>query len=208
MLRMVRTGVAGCASLAAAVVLAGSALAAETAQVTLAPTPLAANAGLQVSQGWSEVDIDGGNVSILVELPNGVALPEATVLEGWVVDRGRLGGPGPMTHASPSTNARHGPAFGDPEFERIVSDAPYALSTGKLSQVAPGQFVGSFHIDNNLTPYNVVVVTLEGDANGIGYDPRPGTPVLVGPIEMGMSMSMDMNPSMDMNMGMGMEMGR
>jgi len=151
-------------------------------KVTLAPTPLAKNAGLERATGSALVDVDAGTVSITVTLATGSRVPAGSVLEGWVVDAGRKGGPG-MSHAS-EKDQRYGAAFGDPSFASLSRDLPYALSTGIL-KLRPGStrtYVGTFKIANTLVPYNAVVVTLESDGNAGAYDPRPGTPVLAGEI--------------------------
>jgi len=150
-------------------------------KVTLVPTPLAKNAGLQDAIGQAEVNVAGGNVRIVVSVPAGVQVPEGSVLEGWLVSAGTRGGPG-MSHAS-DADQKYGPAFGNPEFAKASREIPYALSTGLLRQQSDKRtFVNRFHIDNTLTPYGAVVVTIESDGNQGAYDPRPGTPVLVGEI--------------------------
>ena len=151
-------------------------------RVKLQPTPLAKNAGLQHATGFADVDIEKGAVTITVQLAEGTKLPMGTVLEGWLVDAGRKGGPG-MSHAS-EADQKYGIAFGNAEFAALSRDIPYALSTGSLKPRAGSAraYVGSFKINNALTPYNAVVVTLESDGNRGAYDPRPGTPVLAGEI--------------------------
>ena len=152
-------------------------------RVKLLPTPLAKNAGLQGASGFADVDVDKGSVKTTVTLAEGTRLPAGTVLEGWVVDAGRKGGPG-MSHAS-DQDQKYGVAFGNQEFAALSRDIPYALSTGilRLRAGSTRTYTGSFKFDNTLTPYNAVVVTLEADGNKGAYDPRPGTPVLAGEIE-------------------------
>ncbi|HEV8340477.1 MAG TPA: hypothetical protein VGR25_12610 [bacterium] len=152
------------------------------ARVKLSPTPLAKNARLGAATGFAEVDVEKGSLKITVTLAAGTKLPMGSVLEGWLVDAGRKGGPG-MSHAS-NADQKYGVAFGNPEFAALSRDIPYALSTGLL-RLRPGStrtYVGSFKIDNSLAPYNAVVVTIESDGNRGTYDPRPGTPVLAGEI--------------------------
>ncbi len=151
-------------------------------RVKLLPTPLARNAGLQGATGFADVDVEKGMVQITVQLADGTSLPMGSVLEGWVVDAGKKGGPG-MSHAS-DADQKYGAAFGNPEFAALSRDIPYALSTGVLKARAGSMraYVGSFSIANSLAPYNAVVVTLESDGNKGAYDPRPGTPVLAGEI--------------------------
>lgn len=153
-----------------------------TRRVKLSPTPLAKNAGLQGATGFADVDVEKGSVRITVTLAAGTKLPMESVLEGWLVDAGRKGGPG-MSHAS-DRDQKYGVAFGNQEFAALSRDIPYALSTGllRLRAGSTRTYVGSFKIDNALTPYNAVVVTLESDGNRGAYDPRPATPVLAGEI--------------------------
>jgi len=149
-------------------------------EVTLNPTPLAANAGIGSSSGLAHLQIDRGTVVIVVDLGGGT-LPQGAVLEGWVVDPGLQGGPGGAALSSVSdADEVYGTPFGDANIDNLVDNAAYALSTGVLKRLGNGTYQGSFSIDNNLTPYNAVVVTLESDGNGENYDPRPGTPVLAG----------------------------
>jgi len=175
---------AGILSTVALVVAVGSAgnAASMMRRVKLSPTPLAKNAGLQGATGFADVDADKGTVTISVQLAAGTKLPAGSVLEGWVVDAGRKGGPG-MSHAS-EKDQTYGPAFGNPEFAVLSRDLPYALSTGilRLRAGSSRTYVSNFRFDNTLAPYNAVVITLESDGNKSTYDPRPGTPVLAGEI--------------------------
>jgi hypothetical protein len=151
-------------------------------RVKLQPTPLAKNAGLAGASGFADVDVAKGTVKITVQLAAGTALPMGSVLEGWLVDAGRKGGPG-MSHAS-EKDQKYGAAFGNEEFATLSRDLPYALSTGILKSRGGSMrtYIGSFKIDNTLAPYNAVVITVESDGNKGAYDPRPATPVLAGEI--------------------------
>jgi hypothetical protein len=158
--------------------------------VMLTPTPLAENAGLEGVTGWAHVNSPEGTLHIVLE-PNGAMLPEGTVLEGWLVDAGLNGGPG-MTNVTDDDEA-YGTPFGNAEFDAAVESAPYALSTGVLSDDM-GMLTLTFHVPAyNFSPYDAVVITLESDGNTIeGFDPRPGTPVLAGEIMMGEMMEDEM----------------
>ena len=157
----------------------------EAIEVVLDVTPLAENASLSGITATAQVWVESATIEISVEL-NGAELPEGSVLEGWVVDAGLDGGPG-TTSVSDDDEAA-GPPFGDPEFDALVESAPYALSTGVLhpSMDMEGTMVLSFHVPAyNFSPYDAVVITLESDGNTtMGFDPRPGTPVLAGAIDM------------------------
>lgn len=142
---------------------------------------LAENAGLELASGVATIDASAGRLLLDVVLPDGVTLPEGAVLEGWLVDAGTAGGLG-QTSAS-EEDQRYGTPFANVDFTASVASAPYALSLGALS-FRPER--GSFHLfyetANNFTPYDAVMVTLESDGNGHDYDPRPGTPMLIGEI--------------------------
>lgn len=161
--------------------------------VTLDPTPFAEGAGLAGVTGWAHVTSDEGTVHIALE-PNGAVLPEGAVLEGWVVDAGLAGGPG-MTNVTDDDEA-FGVSFGEAAFDTAVESAPYALSTGVLTEAEDGTWEVSFEIPAyNFSPYDAVVVTLESDGNSYeGFDPRPGTPVFSGAIA-------DGTPADEMMMG-------
>ena len=141
--------------------------------------PAARNAGLQAATGFADVDVEHGTVDITVTLAEGTSLPAGVALEGWLSSAGRKGGPG-MSSAS-ERDQKYGPAFGMKAVAATSRDLPYALSTGVLKRQGEGRtYVGHFKIDNTLTPYGAVAVTLESDGNTGRYDPRPGTPLLSG----------------------------
>lgn len=140
------------------------------------------SSGLQNATGYADVDVEKGTVTFTVMLAEGSQLPAGTVLEGWLSSAGRKGGPG-MSTASES-DQKFGPAFGKEELSMIARDVPYALSTGLLRRKGNTRtYTGSFKIDNPLTPYAAVAVTLESDGNTGNYDPRPGSPFMSGMIK-------------------------
>jgi hypothetical protein len=142
-------------------------------------SPAAKNAGLQAATGFAEVDVAEGTVDFTVTIAEGSSLPAGVVLEGWLSSAGRKGGPG-MSSAS-ERDQKYGPAFGMKAVAATSRDLPYALSTGVLKRQGDGRtYVGRFKINNTLTPYGAVAVTLESDGNTGAYDPRPGTPLLSG----------------------------
>lgn len=141
-------------------------------RVKMMADPLAEKAGLQSATGYAEVDVDKGMVEITVMLADGTSLPEGTVLEGWLSTAGRKGGPG-MSTAS-ERDQKYGPAFGKEDLAMQSRDIPYALSTGLLKRKGNSQtYVGKFKIDNPLTPYSAVAVTLESDGNTGNLRPAP-----------------------------------
>ena len=159
-------------------------------RVPLMTSPPAKNAGLQNATGFADVNVAGGTVEIAVLLPDGVSLPNGSVLEGWLSSAGRKGGPGPSTASD--ADQKFGPAFGMAELSNEARDVPYALSTGLLRRIGDTQtYFGHFQIDNPLTPYAVVAVTVESDGNVGNYDPRPGSPLMAGMIGGGMMMGKD-----------------
>ena len=148
----------------------------KTMRVKMMVTPLAAKAGLQNAMGHADVNIARGTATLSVTLPEGAALPQNTVLEGWLSTAG-------LATAS-QNDQKYGPAFGKEDVAMKSRAIPYALSTGLLRRVGSTRtYVGSFKIDNPLTPYGAVAVTLESDGNKGMYDPRPGTPLMAGMLQ-------------------------
>jgi hypothetical protein len=98
------------------------------------------------------------------------------------VDAGLFGGPG-ATNVTDDDEA-YGIPFGEARFDAAVEAAPYALSTGVLTGGGTGTLTLTFHVASyNFSPYDAVVITLESDGvSPHGFDPRPGTPVLLGEI--------------------------
>ena len=138
--------------------------------------PNVKDAGLQDATGSADVDVNGGTVDLKVQLAPGTSLPEGTVLEGWLSTSGKA--------TASDADQKYGAAFGKKEVAEKSREIPYALSTGVLHQVGRSRtYVGHFHIDNKLTPYGAVAVTLESDGNTGNYDPRAGSPFMGGMIK-------------------------
>ncbi len=154
-------------------------------RIPLMTKPTAQAAGLQGATGFANVDVKKGTVDFTVMLAEGSKLPAGAVLEGWLSTAGRKGGPGKSTASE--ADQKYGPAFGMKDLAVISRDLPYALSTGVLKRQGDGRtYEGRFKIDNELTPYSAVAVTIESDGNKGRYDPRPGTPLMDGMIGGGM----------------------
>ncbi len=154
-------------------------------EVELGPTPPAANAGLELATGGAIFHGDHAAIDFFIDLNGSTGPQGCLVLEGWVVDAGLFGGPG-VSNSSDSDEA-HGPPFGDIEMVGLnaaVEAAPYALSTGVAADMGNGMLGAGYEIPGyNFDPFDAFVVTLESDCNDVGFDPRPGTPVLIGMIE-------------------------
>lgn len=154
-------------------------------EVELGPTPLAANAGLELATGSAIFHDDHAGIDFFIDLNDSPGPEGCLVLEGWVVDAGLLGGPG-ASNAGDSDEA-HGPPFGDIQMvglKAAIEAAPYALSTGVAADMGNGMLGAGHEIPGyNFDPYDAFMVTLESDCNDEGFDPRPGTPVLIGMIE-------------------------
>lgn len=144
-------------------------------RVTLMPLPPAKGAGLGKATGFADVDVKKGTVRFSMTLAKGTSLPKGTVLEGWLSTSGKS--------TASMADQKFGPAFGKKDLATKSRAIPYALSTGVLHSMGKGVYGGTFKIANNLTPYGAVAVTLESDGNAGLYDPRPGTPMLAGPIK-------------------------
>ncbi len=147
-------------------------------------TPLAANAGLEMAVAGATLYQSpyGAFIDLNIYLTGSPGPEGCLVLEGWVVDAGLLGGPG-VSNASDADEV-WGTSFDDFVLNAAVEAAPYALSTGVAADNGDGTLSSSSFIPGyNLDPYDAFVVTLESDCNDHGFDPRPGTPVLLGMIE-------------------------
>ena len=159
----------------------------EPIQVTLGPTPLAEGAGLGTSSGSATLystpryGYDTSRVDFTIQLNDSAGPEGCLVLEGWVVDAGRFGGPG-VSNSNDGDEAWGLPFHEwDARFDAAVEAAPYALSTGVAADNGDGTLSASIHYPGyNFNPYDAFVVTLESDCNDYGFDPRPGTPVLIG----------------------------
>lgn len=154
-------------------------------EVELLPTALAAEAGLALAGGSAIFHSDHAGIDFFIDLNDSPGPEGCLVLEGWVVDAGLLGGAG-VSNAGDSDEA-HGPPFGDIEglgLNAAVEAAPYALSVGVAAPMGSGMLGAGHELPGyNFSPYDAFMVTLESDCHDRGFDPRPGTPVLMGMIE-------------------------
>ncbi len=149
--------------------------------IKLMAAPPAKMAGLQNATGYADVDAARRTVKFSITLARGTRLPAGNVLEGWLSTSGKS--------TASMADQKFGPAFGKKDMAMKSREIPYALSTGLLRRVGNSRtYVGRFHIDNPFTPYGAVAITLESDGNSGNYDPRPGTPLLVGMIPSGSMM--------------------
>ena len=159
----------------------------EPIEVTLGTTPLAANAGLEAMTGSATLYSDGSS-SITISASTSTAAPALKAASCW-----RAGSWMPASsvalaspRATQMTVTRRSACLGFGDIEMVgldaaVEAAPYALSTGVAADNGDGTLSASIHYPGyNFNPYDAFVVTLESDCNDTGFDPRPGTPVLIG----------------------------
>jgi hypothetical protein len=151
-------------------------------EVGLTTISLAQNAQLQRTTGAAKVGREESLVEIDILLEDNAVIPEGSVLAAWLVDAGKKGGLGETSVTD--LDQQYGTPFANVNFSGNVDDAPYALSLGTL---AWNTTRGSFHIfyngNDSLVPFDAVMVTLESDGNNGNFDPRPGTPILIGEIK-------------------------
>lgn len=153
-----------------------------TKPVYLTAISLSENAGLSQASGIAKINQGEGLIEIDVIVPDGKQLPENAVLEGWLVDAGEKGGLGKSSVSA--ADERYGTPLANPEFSQYLNNSPFPYSLGRLSwRPDRGSFYKFFRADNSYSSYDAVMITLESDGNQGDYDPRPGTPILVGKIE-------------------------
>jgi len=151
-------------------------------EVPLATISLSQNAKLQRSVGIAKVGIIEGKVEVDVILEEGTALPEGSVLGAWLVDAGNLGGLGEKSVSD--LDQQYGTPFANVDFSKKVDDAPFALYLGRLEWSALRESLHLFYeVNDILTPFDAVMITLESDGNNQNFDPRPGTPIMIGEIK-------------------------
>jgi hypothetical protein len=148
--------------------------------VSLRLTKLAESAGLKGATGKALVLIESAAAQLEVRLPAGAKVPEGAVLEGWVVDGGKLTfGP---SHAHADDN-KLGPAFNNAYLSAIADAIPFSTSLGVLKPDDKGIYRLQIHWKKYaFRVYDLVVVTIEADGDVPPWNPRPGTPGLIGAI--------------------------
>ena len=99
-----------------------------------------------------------------------------------MVDAGKLGGLGETSVSD--ADQQYGTPYANVSFSNSVDDVPYAFSLGTLmwDELRESYYM-FFEAKDNLSPYDAVMITIESDSNGINYDPRPGTPIMIGEIK-------------------------
>jgi len=151
-------------------------------QVPLVAISLAQNANLQKTTGSARIGAEEGKVEIDILLAENISLPERSSLAGWLVDSGKLGGLGESSASQ--ADQQYGTPFANVDFSKYVDNAPYALSLGNIIWDSErGTWHLFFEANNKLGPYDAVMITIESDSNTGNFDPRPGTPILIGEIK-------------------------
>jgi len=149
--------------------------------LTLKPTKLGEAAGLKGVAGKAIILTEGAAADISVTLPQGAKVPDGAVLEAYVVDGGKLGNFGP-SNAHLADN-KLGLPYDNAYVSAIFDATPFATSLGDLKADDKGVYRLQVHWQKYaFRVYDVVMVTLESDAGQSPWNPRPGTPVLVGAI--------------------------
>ncbi|MBU2575634.1 hypothetical protein KKF64_00865 [Patescibacteria group bacterium] len=151
-------------------------------EVPLTTISLSQNAKLQRSVGLAKIGIIEGKVEVDVVLEEETGLPEGTVLCAWLVDAGNLGGLGEKSVSD--LDQQYGTPFANVDFSKKVDDAPFALYLGRLEWDMLRESLHIFYeVNDILTPFDAVMITLESDGNNGNFDPRPGTPIMIGEIK-------------------------
>lgn len=123
-----------------------------------------------------------GRVTASINI-NGVVLPQNTVLEVWLIDAG-LNTNGPGRSNASDADELYGTSFGNADLDASADQGFYALSTGVAQLDASGAYTLDVTFPNyQFISYDAVLVTFETDGNATtGYDPRPGSPAMLGMI--------------------------
>jgi hypothetical protein len=146
--------------------------------ISLQVTEVGSSLGFGEAEGRAFVLIESGAAEVEIEIPDGV-LPEGAVLEAFISDGGRLGNFGP-SNTSASDNGV-GPAFLSAYLSNIADAIPWSSSLGTLARGEDGVYRVKIHWDAYaLRVYDVLIITLEADGNVAPWNPRPGTPIMVG----------------------------
>ncbi len=149
--------------------------------VALKATKLGEAAGLRGASGKAIILTESAAADIAVTLPEGVKVPEGAVLEAFVADGGKLGNFGP-SHAHLADN-KLGLPYDNAYVSAIFDAVPFATSLGVLKADDKGVYrLQVFWQKYAFRVYDVVLITLESDGDKAPWNPRPGTPVLVGAI--------------------------
>ena len=152
--------------------------------VSLGLSNIATTTPLGSLTGDGEVYVGGGTARVRLNT-NGVALPADAVLEAWLWDAGlSTGGPG-ISNAV-DVDEVYGQFIGS-TVDINLETTFHALSLGVLADNGDG----TLSLDANFSryrfsPYDALVITHEADGNSInGYDPRPGSAILIATFDQG-----------------------
>jgi hypothetical protein len=134
--------------------------------------------------GAAEIYVGGGTASVTLNT-NGVALPDGTVLEAWLWEAG-LETNGPGTSNASNADEAFGLFVDETASDRLARTF-YTLSLGVLQDNGDGTLsLEATFPGYNFGPYDAVVITHEGDGNSTaGYDPRPGSAILLATVDQG-----------------------
>ena len=157
-------------------------------EVTIGADTAGLEIGLQVAISDASYGALTGNVRAYTSgritatiSPNGVTLPANTVMEVWLVEAG-LNTNGPGRSNVSDADELYGVPFGNADLDSQVDQGFYALSAGVTQLEASGAYSLDVSFPNyQFMSYDAVLITLETDGNAsTGYDPRPGSPLMLG----------------------------
>lgn len=175
--------------------------------ISLKTTKLAEAAGLKGVTGKAFILTEGAAAEVDVKLPAGAKIPEGAVLEAWVSDAGRLT-PFGKTHAHIADN-KLGPSLNNAYLGAIMDAMPFSTSLGVLKADASGMYTLQVHWPKYaFRVYDIVSVTIEADGDTGKWNPRPGTPALVGAITPDVDVASLLAMPGDEDMAPPSEMGR
>jgi len=154
----------------------------EGVEIPLTTISMAQNANLQKSNAVAKMSSVEGKVEIALFLSEGNLIPEGSVLSAWMIDTGSQGGIGKTS--SSENDQKYGTPFSNVDYSKKVEEAPFSLYLGKFEydEKRNGYYV-YYSSSDVFDPYDTIMITIESDGNIGDYDPRPGTPILIGEIK-------------------------
>ena len=155
--------------------------------IEVTPTKVAADLGLDKVKPEVYINRELGQAKIKITLSKEQRepLPENAMFKAWVIDNGK----GEANSSASTSDTKQGRSFTELMTEGEYDALPFSQPLGAFAfDKVPKEneevnYIISLRYNNNFVPYDKFMITIESDINAKDLNPRPGTPVWMGDID-------------------------
>ncbi len=149
--------------------------------VKVEPTDLAKKLKMDNADVHVVLNLNNGYANVEITPKDGFVMPAGATIEAYLVDGGTVGDFG--TSSETKADEFYGQTLSNGDVDTLYDQIPYALSFGRIKREdKTNRYAITYNVQNTLTPYDQIVLTLESDTERSDFDPRPGAVLFRGSI--------------------------